>query len=339
MIGNDNNRINIVNRRKNQYQEINDINNNILPKPRSYYQITDNNINNINKNNFSSNNNSMNKQNVKMNFTINRNNISNNNSTNNNLIRTMNSSNQNNNINRALMVIKNEFSKKDEKIKKLELRIAELENKINMVLKHNNIQSNYNSNNQKRNPNLNLNNLTQKQFGKNFTFAEKFSEEINPLSNKKENIKKTPETNYNRDNNPFRNADNRQNINNYYTQTQSANQYKIKNNDEFMFEQKNSIGKNNNNINDATIEGSVITGNSSNFQKHSKNEVKLFLKEVKSKVDHITFKEFINNIKLLTNSKNNNGYDKKSVIEKVRVLFGERKDLFIKFQSILGFNN
>ena len=46
------------------------------------------------------------------------------------------------------------------------------------------------------------------------------------------------------------------------------------------------------------------------------------------------------NIKLLTNSKNKNGVDKKNVIEKVRLLFGEQfKDLFIKFESILGFTN
>ena len=38
--------------------------------------------------------------------------------------------------------------------------------------------------------------------------------------------------------------------------------------------------------------------------------------------------------------KNKNGVDKKSVIEKVRLLFGEQfKDLFIKFESILGFTN
>ena len=91
---------------------------------------------------------------------------------------------------------------------------------------------------------------------------------------------------------------------------------------------------------DNARENSIITGNSSNFQGHSKNEVKLYLKEVKSKVDPIIFKEFIQNIKLLTNSKEKNGVDKKSVVEKVKMLFGEQfKDLYIKFESIIGINN
>jgi hypothetical protein len=341
MIGNENNSTNnIANRRNHQYQDINNINQNFTPKLKYFYQNT---CNNMNKSNFSSNN-SFNKNNVKMNINMNRKNLTNmnnNNRTYNNIIRTMNSSNPNNSINRAIIVIKNEFRKKDEKIKNLELKIAELENKINMLSNSNNFQSNYNTVNQKQNPNLNPLNLTQKKTGKNFTFAENFSEEINPSYNTRENINRTPEINYNRDNNPFRNNVNNRNNNNYYVQTQSANQYKIKNNknDEFIFEQKNSIGKNNN-ANDTAIEGSVFTGNSSNFQRHSKNEVKLYLKEVKSKVDPIIFKEFIQNIKLLTNSKNKNGVDKKSVIEKVRLLFGEQfKDLFIKFESILGFTN
>ena len=114
-------------------------------------------------------------------------------------------------------------------------------------------------------------------------------------------------------------------------------QYKIKANNDNEFITAN---KTNNNINDAAADGSVFTGNSSNFQKHSKNEVKLYLKEVKSRVDPIIFKEFIQNIKLLTSSKEKNGVERSTVIEKVRILFGEQfKDLFIKFESILGFTN
>jgi len=343
MLGNENNRMNnVMNRRNHQYQEINDSNQNITPKSRYYYQNV---YNNINKNNFSSNN-SLNKQNVKvnmnMNININRNNMNSinniSNKNNNNVIRTTNSFSQNNNINRALMVIKNEFRKKDEKIKALELKVAELENKINMLAKSNNFQTNINNINQNPNPNPNIINLNQKKIGKNFTFADKYSEEINPSYNKRDsNMNKTPEINYKRENNPFRNPENNQNNNNYFTQTKSANQYKIKNSNdnEFMLEQKYSINKNTN-----SNDGSIFTGNSSNFQRHSKNDVKLYLKEVKSKVDPMVFKEFIQNIKLLTNSKNKIGVDKKSVIEKVRILFGEQfKDLFIKFESILGFNN
>ena len=61
----------------------------------------------------------------------------------------------------------------------------------------------------------------------------------------------------------------------FYIQTKSATQYKIKiNNDKgYMSQNKN----NNLNVNDAQIDGSsIFTGNSSNFRRHSKNEVKLF---------------------------------------------------------------
>jgi hypothetical protein len=278
----------------------------------------------------------MNKQNIRMN--MNRNNMNNiNMNINNNVNINNNTNNQNNqnrnmnqipnnNINKAFMVIRSEFKKKDDRIKALELKIADLENKINQITKGNNY--NINENNTQG---ANIINIPQKNFGKNFTFAEKNSGEI-----KESNLNKTPESNFNRGNNPFRNKEVNQNMNsNFYAQTKSANQYKIKtNNDNELITANKSI-----NINDAA-DGSVFTGNSSNFQKHSKNEVKLYLKEVKSKVDPIIFKEFIQNIKLLTSSKEKNGVERSTVIEKVRILFGEQfKDLFIKFESILGFSN
>ena len=334
-----NNRINIINRRQQPYQKEDNLNKMATQNPKYYYQ---NAYNIINKNNLSGSN-SMNKHNNKMNNimdNINKMNInyknmnySNNKSNtniNNNQNRNMN--NQNNNINKALLVIKNEFKRKDERIKLLELKVAELENKINRILKSGNLQSNYNTNI------TNLINISQKQTGKNFTFSEKYSEEINPEYNRRDsNINKAREINYNRGNNPFRDKeDNHNNNNNYNIQTKSANQYKIKANNI----NNDLIITNKNNLNDTNMEGSIFTGNSSNFQKHSKNEVKLYLKEVKSKVDPIIFKKFIQNIKLLTNSKDKNGVDRNSIIEKVKILFGEQfKDLFIKFQSILGFNN
>ena len=85
------------------------------------------------------------------------------------------------NINRALLVIRNEFRKKDDKIKKLELKVAELENQINMITKTNNFQSNNANNN-----NSNIINLTQKKIGKNPFYAEQYSE---ILLNKFKNIK------------------------------------------------------------------------------------------------------------------------------------------------------
>ena len=172
--------------------------------------------------------------------------------------------------------------------------------------------------------------------GKNFTFAEKYSDEINPTYNQRDNnLNQTPDMKIIKRKNPYNN-DNQELNKNISTQTKSANQYKIKTNND-----NDSISANkNNSLNNAMGDGSVFTGNSSSYQRHSKSEVKLFLQQVKSKVDPIIFKEFIKNIKLLTNSKEKNGVNKNSVIERVRILFGEQfKDLFIKFQSILGFNN
>ena len=353
MIGTGNNRMNnIINRRQQQqhvYEDINDLNIMLTPKPK-YYLNSNNNINRNNQNNF----NNMNVPNIRnnMNVNINRNNMNNLNNIdnlviNNNLNVKNNLNNQNNqyrninqahnsNISKAFMLIRNEFKKKDDRIKTLELKIVDLENKINQITKANN----YNSYNMQE-----VNNTTiqqknqQKNIGKNFTFAEKNSDEINQGFEKRDrdSLNKTPEMNYGRGNNPFiSNEGNRNMNNNFYAQTKSANQYKIKGNNDNEF----IIANKANNVNDATADGSVFTGNSSNFQKHSKNEVKLYLKEVKSKVDPIIFKEFIQNIKLLTNSKEKNGVDRNSIIEKVRILFGEQfKDLFIKFESILGFNN
>ena len=338
MIGTGNNRMNnIINRRTQQqqaYQDINDLDKMATPKPKFYQNA----YNIMNKNN--QNNNSTNKQNIIMNMNknnmnnINNMNINSNVNINNNVTyqnnQNRNTNNQipNNNINKAFMVIRNEFKKKDDRIKALELKIADLENKISQITKGNNYDTNENNT-----QGVNIINIPQKNFGKNFTFAEKNSDEI-----RESNLNKTPESNFNRGNNPFRNKEGNNNMNNnFYTQTKSANQYKIKANNDNEFITAN---KNNNNINDAAADGSVFTGNSSNFQKHSKNEVKLYLKEVKSRVDPIIFKEFIQNIKLLTSSKEKNGVEKSTVIEKVRILFGEQfKDLFIKFESILGFTN
>ena len=82
---------------------------------------------------------------------------------------------------------------------------------------------------------------------------------------------------------------------------------------------------------------SLLTYNGGGSQASTKAEVKNYLKEVKQKIEPWKFKEFIRNIKLLT-SKNNTTINKDIIVESVRILFGdEHKDLFIKFESIIGF--
>ena len=81
-------------------------------------------------------------------------------------------------------------------------------------------------------------------------------------------------------------------------------------------------------------DNSVITYNGVNT--NSKNEVKQYLKEVKAKIEPRKFKEFISNIKLLT-SKREIAPNREAIIENMRILFGEEhKDLFLRFEKIIG---
>ena len=144
----------------------------------------------------------MNKQNIRINKNIN-NNLSKNNTNNMNINhKKMNINNndnnynsnyliQNNNINKALMVLRNEFRKKDDRIKFLELKIAELENKTNILVKSGNLHSN--NNNINNNPNSNIFNINQQKVSKHFTIN-KYSDDLNPTYIRRDiNLNKTPE--------------------------------------------------------------------------------------------------------------------------------------------------
>ena len=79
----------------------------------------------------------------------------------------------------------------------------------------------------------------------------------------------------------------------------------------------------------------MMTNSGNKDSAQSRNEVKNYLKEVKDIVDPKLFKEFIKNIKLLTNKTAN--VNKKAIIENIRNLFGEQYiDLYMKFETILG---
>ena len=79
----------------------------------------------------------------------------------------------------------------------------------------------------------------------------------------------------------------------------------------------------------------MITNSGNKDSAQSRNDVKNYLKEVKDIVDPKLFKEFIKNIKLLTNKTAN--VNKKAIIENVKNLFGEEYiELYLKFETILG---
>jgi hypothetical protein len=248
--------------------------------------------------------------------------------------------NSDNMINKALSMIRIEFRKKDEKIKSLELKVAELENQLKLLTRNNAVNNNDYSNQIANNNfvrNSNNFNEQQKKIGKNFTFSEKYSDEIhymkniedeNMLNNNNMNrISKMRENNFNQNNN----------VREINYQNNSNNQYNVNriNENDYMSNQPKNKEVNN----DAQRENSIKTWNSGNYHGWSKLDVKLYLKEVKSKLEPQDFKEFIHSIKLLTSSKGEGNTDKSSIVQRVRLLLGERHDdLFIKFKNIIGYN-
>ena len=347
------------------------VNNNIINRHSQYNQEymmnnqKNNNMNNLNQNmrnknvrigldlNLNKNNNNnikigMNKQNNFMN-NMNRNlNLKNNMNNTNNMNRNINPNNNNTSpdpISRALNLIRAEFRKKDDRIRTLQLKIEELEKQIELITNNealNNV-NNYNYNNNENNRILNNNymknpsNTTQKKIGRDFTFSEKNSNELHynnniEIQNNYDRTNKIQEMNYN--NNYIRNNELNNRNKNY--QSNSNNQYQIndKNQNNFTMEQQKYTENNE----DAQRENSIKTWNSGNYQGFSKNDVKLYLKEVKSKLDSNSFREFIRNIKSLTSSKEEGNIDKSRIVEEVRKLLSENRELFEKFKKIIGYN-
>ena len=341
MFANRNTRLNnnIINRHPQQFQDynmnmynnnINLPNNNIIIPNKNNMIIPNNNNMNMNKN--------IKNTNVRkgLNLNLKKTNVKGNMNMNNNMNRNMTSNNNNdpnNIILKALSIIRSEFIKKDEKIKSLELKVEELEKRINAIQNSGNQLNNNNqnmilNNNYVNNPNQIPLKEKQHKIGKNFTFSEKYSEEINNMEIPREpNIYNLPNKKEGMNNNINR-------INNMGINygTNSDNQFNV-------------ISKNENdnkaNINKKERENSVNSHTSGNIFGITKIELKSYLKDVKSKLDKESFKTFISNVRLLNNSKgNNNNIDRESIMENVRILFGEKfKNLYEQFKDIIGFNN
>ena len=313
MMGSGNKNYNSQINRKSPQHQINED----TPNPKLYQNYYNRNVNNRQNIKINMNMNS----NIKNRINDNMNNINSNinNNTNNN-IRNTNTDINNNNINKALMILRSEFKKKDERIKSLELKVADLERKINMIkLQNQNMNANQNNN-------INIINNKNISLPLNFTFQQDNSGGANMNMNANTNQNQIRKNKADVGVGSFR-VDN-----NYFPQTNSLNQFKV-NNNQNMLEKKYSTKSDN------LTEGVRDSSLSGNSQIHSKNEVKLYLKEVKQKVEPHIFKEFIKNIKLLTSSRETNGIDKNIIVENVQSLFGEQyKDLFIKFESIIGVN-
>ena len=308
MKGQTNQGLNNMNRKPQQFKQFQNLGSMQTPNKKTNNLASNNNYLGKNTTNFYNNNN---RNNINLNTNAN---ISGKLMMKTNTSPNMNSPTTNTIINNAFMMIKNELRKKDEKISQLEFQLSELRKKYNSLT--NNTGNNENNGNQIPIPN---------PLNKNFTFGEMNSEEI------KQNKAQLSPSSMNRG--KFA-------INFQKFAQNNASNFGNYNSDSEHFDNKRFNQKNYGLGNDSGNENSLLTYNSNNFRIYSKGEVKSFLKEVKSKVNPVIFKEFIQNIKLLTSTKDKNGIDKHIIVENVKILFGEEfKDLFVKFESIIGLNN
>ena len=225
--------------------------------------------------------------------------------------------NNNDELGKALLIIRRECKKKDDKIRELEKKVNELTNKLKLLLKNN--DNNYLNNDFENVEEVKPFPLAQDM--NNFESNDnKDGEIINRIGN---NIRGYSFGYSNNKNNQRSNSymqKVKDNAINYNSDTEKVPNHRFPGYDNMSHSNDHSI----------------LTYNGGGSQVSSKAEVKSYLKEVKSKIEPHKFKEFIRNIKLLT-AKNNTTFNKDIIVESVRKIFGEtNKDLFIKFQYIIG---
>ena len=284
----------MINRNQNNIYNIENNQNNriIIPQNKQMNQISKT-SNNSQKKKFTQNSN------------FNRRNIGNNNriqNQNSNII----NNNENDELGKAILLIRRELKRKDDKILQLEKKVNELTNTLNLLT--NGKLSNYN-------------------ISSNFAPFKKQSKED---YSQEEDF---------RMGNDIRAGGQSMG----YTGLNSLGKNKIRNNNYIRSVSQNNPNYNSDNENvikrypdnlSHSNDNSVLTYNG--VQTNSKRDVKNFLKEVKAKIEPKKFKEFIRNIKLLT-AKNNSALNKDIIVESVRIIFGEEhKDLFIRFETIIG---
>ena len=284
----------MINRNQNNIYNIENNQNNriIIPQNKQLNQISKT-SNNSQKKKFTQNSN------------FNRRNIGNNNriqNQNSNII----NNNENDELGKAILLIRRELKRKDDKILQLEKKVNELTNTLNLLT--NGKLSNYN-------------------ISSNFAPFKKQSKE-----------------DYSQEEDFQMGNDIRAGGQSMgYTGLNSLGKNKIRNNNYIRSVSQNNPNYNSDNENvikrypdnlSHSNDNSVLTYNG--VQTNSKRDVKNFLKEVKAKIEPKKFKEFIRNIKLLT-AKNNSALNKDIIVESVRIIFGEEhKDLFIRFETIIG---
>lgn len=234
--------------------------------------------------------------------------------------RNQNINNGNDELGRAILIIRQEYKKKDDRIRELERKVIELTNKLNSLLgnKANDLSPTEGEENNLAGSGIRpfTANMSDKNYG----------------------------TNQIRDNNRigrdirgysigYINTENKNNQrSNSYMQSISNNNINYNSDSEKRINQRFPGYDNLSHSNDH----SLLTYNGGGSQASSKADVKNYLKEVKSRIEPRKFKEFIRNIKLLT-AKNKTTFNREIIVESIRKIFGdENNDLFIKFENIIG---
>jgi len=227
---------------------------------------------------------------------------------NNNFLQNQNSNtnnNENDELGRAILMIRRELKRKDDRILELERKVKELTNTLNSLTNNNN--NNISSTTPfKVVPKGGYDMEEDNKIGRDIRprgLSLRYGGLNNLVSLGNNNIRGSRSVTQN---NPNYNSDN-ENMSKRYTGYDNLSH---------------------------SNDNSVLTYNG--VQSNSKKQVKNYLKEVKSKIEPKKFKEFIRYIKSLT-AKNNSALNRDIIMESVRTLFGEEhKDLFIRFENIIG---
>lgn len=270
-------------------------------------------------------NNNLLKKNITPTININNRNMQNNNINQPRNQNLMNMNNQNNNFNannnndelsKAILIIRRECKKKDDRIRDLEKKVSELTTKLNILLKSKNkidLNKEYNVEEYQPfsgSPTEKINNEIL-----DGGIINKFGKDIRGYSM------------------GYTGKSIKNNMRSNYMQSNSQKKFNYNSDTEKEINKRFPGYDNLSHSNDH----SLLTYNGGGSQASTKADVKNYLKEVKKRIEPRKFKEFIRNIKLLT-AKNNENLNKDIIIDSVRILFGnEHKDLFIKFESIIGF--
>jgi hypothetical protein len=242
------------------------------------------------------------------NIQINNRNINNNNQ-NLNMNMNKNRNNQYDIVGKAFLLIRNELRKKDDRIIQLEKKVEELTKKLNLLtnINNNNISSSVNpfgNSTKKENKEVQERNMINniggniRPDGYNFRYA---NLNIGDMSQRNSNYVRSIS----------------HNIPNYNSDSENI----VK-----RFQKYDNLSH--------SHENSIKTYNGAYY--NSKTEVKNYLRSVKNILEPKKFKEFIKNIKMLTD-KSNSTFNKNIIVENVRIIFGEEhKDFFIRFKTIIG---